>query len=401
MKRKSINPAKHRFDIKGRTAEAMVHQLAEKTFLVDWCFPNPVLPDGKELCDLLVVFDEVVIICQVKDLKLGKHGIQKQSGVERNLRQLSGARRQLLDLNTPISLRNARRTIKQFDPSGIKEAFLLSILLGEDEDFFSGIELFRKSTIHVFNRSFTETVLQELDTVSDFINYLRSKETLIRDGKSFMIMGGEEELLAFYLMNDRSFSRIEKATHVVLIEGSWSEFRKSAAYLSKKDEDKYSYGWDSIIDRAHEGSSEYELVARELARPTRFQRRFLGKCFLDAWMIASDDKVHDAYRRIILSEGITYCFIFCGGRVPKEERIAMLQIVCYVARGVFKENQKVLGIATEKPISSTCSYDYCLLEFPAWSETNEKEVAKLRKQFGILDSPTVARVEEVEYPASK
>jgi hypothetical protein len=379
----------------------MVHQLAQKTFLVDWCFPNPVLPDGKEICDLLIVFDESVIICQVKDLKLGKLGNHRQSEVEKNLRQLSGARRQLFELNTPLSFRNARRTISNFDPAGIKEVFLLSILLGEEAELLSGIELFRKLTIHVFNKTFTETVLQELDTVSDFIEYLRLKEALIRDQKSIMIMGGEEELLAFYLMNDRNFSRIEKATHVVFTEGSWNEFRNSAAYKSKKEEDKYSYGWDSIINRVHEGSSEYELVARELARPTRFQRRFLGKCFLDAWMIASEDKIHDAYRRVIPSEGTTYCFIFCCSEIPREHRIEMLKIVCYVARGVFKENQKVLGIATEKPISPTCSYDYCFLDIPTWTEMNEQEVVKLRKQFDILNNPAVAKVEEVEYPKGK
>ena len=401
MKRQTFNSSKYRFDLKGKTAESILHQLAQKTFLIDWCFPNPVLANGKEVCDLLIVFDQTVIICQVKDLKLGKLGIHRQAEVEKNLRQLSGARRQLFELKTPICLRNARRTIDTFDPTGIREVFLVSILLGEEAEFFSGIEFLRELTIHVFNRTFTETVLKELDTVSDFIQYLRAKEALIRDGKSFTIMGGEEELLAFYLMNDRSFSRIEKATHIVLTEGSWNEFRNSTAYRSKKEQDKYSYGWDDIINRANEGSSEYELVARELARPSRFQRRFLGKCFLDAWMIATDDRVHDSYRRIIPSEGTTYCFIFCDSEITREGRIGMLKVVCYVARGIFKQNQKVLGIATEKRISPTCSYDYCLLDFPTWTEINEKEVTRLRKQFDILKNPVVAKVEEVEYPESK
>jgi len=38
--------------------------------MIDWCYPNPKLPDGKELCDLLVVFDDKAIICQIKNLKL-------------------------------------------------------------------------------------------------------------------------------------------------------------------------------------------------------------------------------------------------------------------------------------------------------------------------------------------
>ena len=71
------------FQLKGKNAEKFIHDLATKTFLTDWCFLNPGLIKGKELCDLLVVFDDVAIIWQIKDLKLGKDGKYKQSEVEK------------------------------------------------------------------------------------------------------------------------------------------------------------------------------------------------------------------------------------------------------------------------------------------------------------------------------
>lgn len=52
----------HYFREKGHRAEAIIHSLATKTFLTDWCYPDPKKPDGKELCDLLVVFDDIAII---------------------------------------------------------------------------------------------------------------------------------------------------------------------------------------------------------------------------------------------------------------------------------------------------------------------------------------------------
>jgi hypothetical protein len=58
-------------------------------------YPNPRLPDGKELCDLLVLFDSTVIIWQIKDLEPDKTGCIKSSDLEKNLLQLAGARRQL------------------------------------------------------------------------------------------------------------------------------------------------------------------------------------------------------------------------------------------------------------------------------------------------------------------
>jgi len=73
--------SKNYFQIKGVNAEKIVHALATKTFLVDWCFLNPILPNNKELCDLLIVFDDIAIIWQIKDLKLDKKGKYKSSAV--------------------------------------------------------------------------------------------------------------------------------------------------------------------------------------------------------------------------------------------------------------------------------------------------------------------------------
>jgi hypothetical protein len=87
--------SKHYFREKGARAEGVIHNLATKTFLTDWCYPNPKKPDGKELCDLLVVFDDTAIIWQIKDLKTDENGRYKKAEVEKNLRQLSGARRSL------------------------------------------------------------------------------------------------------------------------------------------------------------------------------------------------------------------------------------------------------------------------------------------------------------------
>ena len=67
------------FYIKGKKAETVVHELATKSFLIDWCFLNPKLPNGKELCDLLIVFDDIAIIWQIKDLKLDKSGKYKKA----------------------------------------------------------------------------------------------------------------------------------------------------------------------------------------------------------------------------------------------------------------------------------------------------------------------------------
>ena len=386
------------FHLKGTTAEKVVYDLATKTFLIDWCFLNPKLPNSKELCDLLVVFDDIAIIWQIKDLKLDKNGNYNKTEVDKNLRQLAGARRQLFELKTPIPLKNIRRIEEMFDYSKIKQIFLISVLLGEGEDIFPFTEEIKKNKVHVFTRVFTQIVLNELDTVSDFIDYLKAKELFLDTEKSIIIMGGEEEFLAQYLIDNRSFNSLDESEFVVIKEGLWENFQNDPAYKAKKMADKISYSWDSIINRAHEGSIKYEFVARELARPNRFQRRYLSKVFFEAHIIAHQATEGDLYRRIMPTDGITYCFLFHDDPEPRNKRKAMLFAICWIARGMYKENKKILGIATEMKIRPVCSYDFVLRDQPEWSEEDQKKIEQFQKDTGIFLNPIIGHAHEDEYP---
>ena len=398
------NPSfsKDYFRLKGETAEKIVHELAAKTFLIDWCFLNPKLPDGKELCDLLIVFDDTVIIWQIKDLKLDTNGKYKKAEVEKNLRQLSGARRQLFDLKAPIEIENSRRRREKFDPRIINNVFLISVLLGEGEESFSFMEEVKNYAVHIFTKGFTQIILNELDTISDFTAYLKTKEDFLRvKTRSLVMFGGEEELLAIYLMNERKFDRFSTADHIMIDDGSWDHLQSKPEYKAKKKADEISYGWDSIINRAHEGSEAYERVARELARPSRFERRYLSKTFFDAHIRAHQDNKHDLFRRIMPGDGVTYCFLFQDDPEPREKRKIMLTAICWIARGKYQKNKKVLGIATEMKIRPECSYDFVLMDLPTWTKENQENMERLQKETGIFVNPVIGYTHEDEYPIIK
>jgi hypothetical protein len=385
------------FQIKGSKAESVVHDLSIKSFLTDWCYLNPNLPNNKEICDLLVVFDDIAIVWQIKSLKLRDDGSYKKGDVEKNFRQLIGAKRRLFEIDTEINLENPRRGKELFNPKSISQVFLVSVLMGPPEDFFSFVETINGNTIHVFDREFTEIVLNELDTISDFCEYLKSKERLIA-GKEMMIMGGEKELLAYYLQNNRSFSQFNEATNILLQEGIWEGYISRSEYKKKKKADEFSYGWDSIIDRAHEGSIEYERVARELARPNRFERRMLSKTFLEAHIRAHEDTKADMFRRILTTDGVSYVFLFFSEDHPRDHRKQMLFAICFFARGKFGKNTKVIGIATEKRIEPTCSYDYCVINKPEWTDDDQNRMLKLQDELELFKNPKIARISEDEYP---
>ncbi|HEY5177586.1 MAG TPA: hypothetical protein VII95_18665 [Terriglobales bacterium] len=388
--------SKHYFSEKGAAAEKVIHNLATKTFFTDWCYPNPKKPDGNELCDLFIVFDDTAIIWQIKDLRSDEHGRYKKAEVEKNLRQLGGARRYLFDLKVPIWLENPWRGKEKFDPDQIKSVHLISVLMGEGEEPFPFVQFVKNRMIHVFTREFADIALSELDTVSDFCDYLRKKESIDKN-KTLVVSGGEENLLGKYLELGHSFSWMDNYDHILIDDTIWPKFLSLVQVQAKKEADRISYGWDSIIDRAHDGtSSQYELVARELARPDRFQRRLLSKSFWEAYCEYRElDRL--IFRRATVLGDTTYCLLFMeDGEEPRKKRREMLSLMCFVARGLYPDNKRVIGIATE---AETRSYDFCLRVQAEWTVEDEENKKKVQEKTGIFVNPRKTQDGEDEYPA--
>jgi hypothetical protein len=392
---------KNYFQLKGKNAEGFVHELAKKSFLTDWCYLNPSFPDGKELCDLLVVFGNIAIIWQIKDLKRQDNGKYSRNKVEKNLKQLLGARRRLFELKEKIILKNPRRGEEEFDPQLIKEIYLISALVGEGEDYYEFVKKIKEKTIHIIDRKSTEILLNELDTIKDFVGYLREKERFLSLDIKMDISGGEEELLAYYLINERSFKKLEEGNYVIIQEGIWEDLINKPEFQAKREEDKISYFWDFLIDKAHlSGERDYEIVAREMAKLNRFERRFKSKTFFEGQAKANLDKKNTVYRRTIHEDGITYCFFYA--KSPKREaRKNRLAEICFATRGYFKENQKVLGIATEMEILQKHSFEFCLVNFPTWGEEEEKIAEEIKERLGIFKNQEMLHATEDEYPLMK
>ena len=258
-------------------------------------------------------------------------------------------------------------------------------------------EIGKNSYIHTFTREFTEILLTELDTITDFIDYLKEKENFLNFNKSLIVMGGEEELLAYYLMHERKFD-FPSSDSIVFNGGFWDELNKRPEYQEKKKLDLISYGWDEIINIAHTSGNEYVHVAKELARPNRFNRRILSKSFLDAHIIAHREKRKNSFKRLMQLSDTTYCFLFYNDVEPRKIRKNMLSFLCFVARGYMKNNKTVIGIATEMEIQPVCSYDFCYLYIPNWTKNEQKEMDRIQKETGMLTATNKKSIHEDEYP---
>jgi hypothetical protein len=168
---------------------------------------------------------------------------------------------------------------------------------------------------------------------------------------------------------------------------------RNPQFIAKKFEDQISYGWD----RAHDGTSAgYERLARELARPDRFTRRVISKTLYEAYSEYME-KRPPIFRRFSAFGDTTYCFLLMeDGQGQREKRKRMLQMMCFVARGLPPRNKRVLGVATE---AENRSYDYCFRYQPEWSDEDEANKLKVQEATGIFLNPRRTQSGEDEYPA--
>lgn len=410
------------FSAKGKSAEEFVHQLATQTFFVDWCFPNPKRSDGKEFCDLLVVFGSVAIIWQVKNLKLDANGQPNQGEVEKNLRQALGAKRYLLETKGTIKLENARRRTECFDSAAIQRVFLISALLWEPDAGPMVRHCDSGNHVHVMTGHFIELCLAELDTARDFVEYLEAKEQLFQSEMSLLVFGDEEELLAFYLLHDRSFSELEGKASVLIDSGIWASLHTRPEYVAAKKADKISYVWDSLVNKTHnriEENVDYEPIAREMASLTRFERRASSQAFMDALHAASKHDLHRlSFRRVFtlttddkhLRSDMIFCFLFHDVPDPQDDhskyiverrhRTEELKAMLYVARCRI-DKPVIVGIATEPVLKPRGSFDFTLLRMPVVSPEWRVAVEDAARQSGMLQNIQWIPYNFNEYPDVK
>src|SRR5262249_2036145 len=122
----------------------------------------------------------------------------------------------------------------------------IAIALGSEGTVGMPFGDFGKGFVHVLDESATNILLNELNTITDFVNYLTAKEQFLRSGARLMCEGAEEDLLAVYLHNGRAFPTNYDV--VGIKNGTWTEFQAKPEYRRKVVADQESYAWDNIIE---------------------------------------------------------------------------------------------------------------------------------------------------------
>ena len=165
-------------------SEEFVSDLCTKSFLSLWSYSNPRMKDSpKELCDVLVVCDPDVIIFSVKEIGLKEGGDPtvdvarwRRKAVESSIKQIYGAERHLKFMTDVVTKEGKIGVTLPLVPN--RQVHRVAVALGSKGKVPVSFEDFGKGFIHVFDEVSLPNIMIELDTITDFVTYLKDKETL-------------------------------------------------------------------------------------------------------------------------------------------------------------------------------------------------------------------------------
>lgn len=482
-------------------SEQRLVALGRKVFLEFWSYPNVYYNPGKELTDLLVVCDNHVLIFSDKEIKFDdKIDISTawqrwhNKAILHSIKQLRKAERKIRDNpdkvfldakcqnKIPIPLPNAEDMKIHLIciANGIKEACKkqfgdgctgslifskdLRRMISEQEDFKNFMSVMenngaqvdnkllkgefhitdydpQKTFVHIFDDYSFPFVLNELDTIKDFVDYLDEKSRFIRKALD-VIYTGEEDLLLHYVKNfdykrnchifmNTPDEEIERS-FCTFFEEDWDRFKKNPQYITKKEEDRISYMWDKMIQKTSIGilsgetksekpeGSSHEGAIRYMVLENRVNRRMLClrmKQAYESFPISQVSTHSDLpYVSLYYDYGSRDKVYFFLQLMPlpsdsyveyRKKRRGLLEIygMCLKAKFVKEvpnfELKRIIAIGTEPPFySKTISEDFLLIDCSEWTAEQQKEYSALRDKLQIwrVHIDNANKVHSKEYP---
>lgn len=367
--------------------------------------------DGKEICDLLVVFDRHVIIFSDKqcafpstnDLRLDwsrwfKRAISKSaeqiSGAERWIKQFP--KRVFVDRSCQVPLPIAlpspegatyHRVVVahgsgarcRTELGGSGSLMIVPSIVGAEHynsqssnlrPFAVGRLDESREFVHVIDDFSLTVLLETLDTITDFTKYLEKRAALLEGGR-LIAAAGEEDLLAYYLSDieangEHGFRVPAELDGFVVDQGWWQSFENHPDRLAQVEANRISYNWDGLIDKfsqhllddtqyfaSHSAVGEQEVGFRFLAREPRVRRRMLSKFLLGLVELGDSQERVTRYCPASSPQDPSYVFVSLRHNPSysydeyRELRRSVLIGCCLGLRAKFPTTEHIVGIATE------------------------------------------------------
>lgn len=442
-------------------SERALGRLAKKAFLSLWSYTNLYTDegrvnnkgDGKEFCDLLVVFGNNVLLfsdkhCEFQDQRPIEISWPRwyKRAIEKSVRQLAGAekfakafpQRIFLDkgckTHLPIALpppdkakyfliavtRGSYETARTFFGAGSSGSLMIDTSISGAAHLSAP---FRVGTplpdrfVHVLDEFTVNLLLEELDTVPDLVSYLECKEQFLsRPGP--VLVSGEEDLLARYMMTMRdgqhALDAIPDGTGAVaILEGDWVDYASSRQRAAKRTADELSYMWDALIEYqssfiragtaishpdAPSDPGSHERIVRALAEQSRLARRGLAEHLRFALFKSEPGKM---FSRIIMTgRPPSQAFVFLTIPKPidseyatyRSNRTEALTVYCHAVKDGFPTLVEAIGIASEPASEDVASQDFMHIDLRDMSPEELKGWREAADELEILRKDTEVRL---------
>jgi hypothetical protein len=288
--------------------------------------------------------------------------------------------------------------------------------------FTIGIIFPDRGFVHVLDDTTLNVAMRQLDTITDFVEYLSKKEALMM-GDVRIAAAGEEELLARYLghldaKGKHDFMIPNKSDAAYFDQGSWLHFLQSPEHRAQVTANEISYAWDALIDKflfhAITGTQyipggplrEQERAFRIMARENRTRRRMLAesvhevigrsihsKSFLDARVVFPSNAGDPYYAFVCVRRGDTMT-----DEEYRQARQKVLQSYCYTVKLKWPSAQDIVGIATESGLVENRSEDMLYLDGSTWTAQDQAIAEQMHEEFPLLKKTRMTRGIAHEYP---
>jgi len=410
---------------KGDQGEEFVNTIAYSTFLKYWCYPNPldITKDNKEICDLLIVFNEICIIVSVKNYSFsGNYNKYFNKTIDKALRQLSGAERKLFG-GREIIVKHPDRSAERFPKEQISEIFRVIVNTNVNVKFYqTSFCLNNNRYVTVFDAGAWQAMLDELNTISDVVSYLRERNRLVGNRPAIMlpreeydfgktdevqleteveklreefkhrlalISGSEKDLIALYVVNVYQFpEKLYDASEPFLYikaDGMWERFQRSKLSTGKKEFESDGYFIDHLVRDLLIKIPNGDKISKALYRLDRFQRASFVKEFFKFHkeQIQKNPSPH-LHRTNIVFDDLHFIFVYFDTTIP-----IMSEEVLYgfIDKSLHHRNylmeykcEEIVAIAFSQDLLSF-GFGYISKDDPL-SEEDKKEVEKSFRELG-------------------
>lgn len=411
-------------DNKGKEVEDLVEKICQKMFFSDFTVRSQkfIKPSKKEneAADILIPFDDVLLVVQVKTRLDKEPGSEKSDlELERIDRRIEEAVEQFKTIKRAIAnfsfseVETTRGYKIPFDSKNFKKTIGIVILDLVSEDvsrpdetttIINGFEIRHDMPIHIFKRNEFEIISTEIDTLPDFVRYIEIREILFSRGL-FAIPPLELSLLALYKVKPEDIELAIQDNSLVIVDDEyWNWYQQDGKELIEKRNlynhpsyliddvinwlhtsvgfDPIRYGIDlnpfGLFEKESQGSLQaYLAVATELAKTSRLTRRKLGEKYWECVQRASDKGL--AYSLIIDKESNSGIIILASekNRTKRSEILYSVSVAGYCLHNL----TKIVGFATEPLDVEMRSYDVIFLAGVDF-ENRAEAIENAKKMFG-------------------